>query len=155
MSIDIWYLEKLQKNTNIMSKTTRWADFFKKSNCQLHNTYLAWKPTWTPTVPFPWWPPQNPGSWKPTWNPTWNPAWTPMEPLPSHTLKARKQHGSHHGPPWYLSHGPPIPWKLETNMEPNMEANISQHGTQHSPMVPLPSHTLKAAQDHLEPKSVT
>ena len=117
------------------------------------------------------------------WNPTWNPAWTPMEPLPSHTLKARKQHGSHHGPPWYLSHGPPIPWKLETNMEPNMEANISQHGTQHSPMVPLPSHTLKAGnqhgtqhgppmvgwgitenqrdwdhaepQDHLEPKSIT
>ena len=67
-----------------MSQTTRLADFFfqKTTNRQLYNTVFPWKPTWTPMVPFPWWPPPYPESWKPTWKPTWNPKWTPTVSFP-------------------------------------------------------------------------
>ena len=62
-----------------MSKTSRLADFFSKlSNCQLYSTDLAWKPTWTSSVPFPWWSPPYPESWKSWWNPTWPAAHTKM-----------------------------------------------------------------------------
>ena len=120
-------------------------------------------PNMDPAVPFPWWPPPYPESWKPSnMEANMEPNMDPPRYLSHHgdfphTLKAGNQHGTQHG-----LHGTfpmvtsPIPWKLETNMEANMEPNMylpwNQHGTQHGPPWylfhgDLP-HTLKAGNQH-------